>query len=217
MGKLNTRIRATLTAGVLVGTSAFVMAQPAKQSPAAPKANPPESEIQPTRYVGEYAAKYVGAILPTLAIRSRETDPFGQLQDLEAKSAAAASAKAAKPTPAEPTVPFADIISLIQINTVMAGEKRFLVGSRSFTEGAQFPLNYRGKPIRIQVVEVSSRQIQFRNLDTGETAVHRLNLLPAGMTAGQAGITAPGMVPSGQNAPLEIEPPSQNPADLPQR
>ena len=226
MGKLTARIHSTLIAGILAGIPTSICAKPSKQQPTAPKAkaeaasqaaNPTEPAIQPTRYVGEDVSAYVATILPTLAIRSSETDPFGQYQDLDAKAAAAATAKAVRTTSNEPTVPFAEIISLIQINTVMSGEKRFLVGSRSFSEGDQFPLNFRGNPIRIQVVEVSSRQIQFKNLETGESAVHRLNLLPAGMTAGQSGITAPGMAPSGKNAPLEIEPPSQNPAGSPSR
>jgi hypothetical protein len=99
----------------------------------------------------------------------------------------------------------------------MSAEKKFLVGSRTFTQGDQFPVNFRGKQIRIQIVEVSSRQIQFKNLESGEVAVHKLNLLPPGMRAGQDGITAPGMVPSGREAPLEIEPANSTPSGTPTR
>ena len=54
-------------------------------------------------------------------------------------------------------------------------------------------------------MSVSSRQIEFRNLDNGETASLSLNLLPDGMTPGTKGITAPGMQQNLSDAPLEIE------------
>ena len=87
----------------------------------------------------------------------------------------------------------------------MPGEKRFLVGNRTFKQGDQIPINFRNKPIRVQITEVNSRQIGFRNLDTGESAIRKLDMLPAGMTPGHRGITAPGMVPDNSNAPLDLE------------
>jgi hypothetical protein len=87
----------------------------------------------------------------------------------------------------------------------MPGEKRFLLGTRSFKQGDIMPLNYRNKQIHALVTEVTSRQISFRNQDSGETAVRKLDMLPAGMTPGSHGISAPGMVPDRPNAPIDLE------------
>lgn len=87
----------------------------------------------------------------------------------------------------------------------MPGEKRFLIGPRSFKQGEQMSLTLHGKPIKAQITEVTSKQISFRNLDTGENATRRLDLLPAGMTSGNHEITAPGMIQDRPNAPIDLE------------
>ena len=87
----------------------------------------------------------------------------------------------------------------------MPGEKRFLVGTRSIKQGDQIPLSFRGKQIRVQVTEVTSQQIAFKNLDNGETASRKLDMLPVGMTPGNRGISAPGMTLDRPNAPIELE------------
>lgn len=222
MGKLNHTLSLALSASLLLGMGSMLYGQPAAapiakaEKPAPAAGDSGESTVEASRYVGEDVQKFVEALLPTLSMTSRTTDPFGRLQDPEAKPVAPPTALTDL-NPAEPQVPFSDIVSLIQINTVMGGEKRFLVGSRTFSQGDQFPLNFRGKQLKIQITEVSSRQIQFKNLETGEVAVHKLNLLPAGMSAGQKGIIAPGMVPSGRDVPLEIEPATPDPSGSPTR
>ena len=100
---------------------------------------------------------------------------------------------------------FADIIRLIIVTTIMPGEKRFLVGTRSFAQGDHIPLTFRNKQIRVEVTQVTSHQITFRNLENGEIASRKLDMLPAGMTPGLRGISAPGMVPDKPNAPIELE------------
>ena len=55
------------------------------------------------------------------------------------------------------------------------------------------------------ITEVTSRQISFRNQESGETAVRKLDMLPAGMVPGHNGITAPGMVLDRPNAPIDLE------------
>ncbi len=151
---------------------------------------------------------YVESIFSVLLMRGRATDPFGQLQDPDAKpiikAPVAGVVKRAAPIQA---TPFADIVGMIVVTTIMPGEKRFLIGTRSIKQGDQLPLSFRGRPIRVQVTEVTSRQIGFRNLDSGETASRKLDLLPVGMTPGINGITAPGMVPDRPNAPIELEAP----------
>lgn len=175
--------------------------------PVAKEAGP--LNAMPSRQVGPAElAPYMESLSSVLLIRGRAADPFGQLQDPDAKpvikAPVAGAVKRAAPIQA---TPFADIVGMIVVTTIMPGEKRFLVGTRSIKQGDQIPLSFRGRPIRVQVTEVTSRQIDFRNLDSGETASRKLDLLPAGMTPGNNGITAPGMIPDRPNAPIELEAP----------
>jgi hypothetical protein len=55
------------------------------------------------------------------------------------------------------------------------------------------------------VTEVTSRKIVFLNLDSGESATRKLDLLPAGMTSGQQKDPAPGMTQDYSALPIELE------------
>ncbi|MEO8616178.1 MAG: hypothetical protein ABI600_13620 [Luteolibacter sp.] len=178
------------------------------EKPDAAKPKEPAPALNtPSRLIStESLDAYVASITATFSIQSRETDPFGLPQDPNAKPVIQNPiAKATHRAPQLQATPFADIIRLIVVNTIMPGEKRFLVGTRSISQGQQIPLTFRSKQIRVQVTEVTSQQITFRNLDTGETASRKLDILPVGMTPGSRGITAPGMVLDRPNAPIELE------------
>ena len=70
-----------------------------------------------------------------------------------------------------------------------------------------FPLQLpNGKNIKVQVLAVSSASIVFRNLETGETANRKLEMLPAGMSKGVQTLTAPGMQSTSPDAPLLVQP-----------
>lgn len=164
--------------------------------------------VGPSRYVSEPdLAAYVETLSSVFSMRNREIDPFGQLQDPDAKPIV-------KPTIAKRTrraaptqiTPFAEIIRRIQVTTIMPGEHRFLIGTRSFKQGDRFPVNFRGRSLDVEISSVTSRQIDFVSLESGETASLKLTLLPVGMTPGNGKITAPGMVREQANSPLEIEP-----------
>jgi hypothetical protein len=161
----------------------------------------------PSRQVGiSELEPYLESISSAFLSKNREFDPFGQAQDPDAKPVVKAPApgtlKRIAPVLA---TPFPEIIQKIVVTTIMPGEKRFLVGTRSIKEGDQIPLSFRGKQIRVQVTEVTSRQIAFKNLDNGELASRKLDMLPVGMTPGLRGITAPGMTLDRPNAPIELE------------
>lgn len=158
---------------------------------------------KPLRQVGEGVEEFVSATVATLAIANREFDPFGLPQDPDYQPPAPPPSPTA-PGNVQQATPFSDIVRRIHITTVMTGDKKFLVGSRSFAAGDRFPVNFEGQNIWIEVVEVSARQVLFKNSQTGETAAQALNLLPPGMTPGSGGITAPGMVPTNQQAPLDL-------------
>jgi hypothetical protein len=91
------------------------------------------------------------------------------------------------------------------INTIMPGEGRFLVGTRSFAIGERIPITFRGKPIQVEVTKVTAREIAFRNTTSGEIAVRKMDFMPVGMSAGNHGISAPGMIEDGPNAPLDLD------------
>ncbi len=173
----------------------------------------PPANTTPSRQIGPAELEaYVTSLASVFSSRERATDPFGQLQDPDAKpvirTPIASATKRIAPVQA---TPFADIVQLITVTTIMPGEKRFLVGTRSIKQGDQIPLEFRGKKIPVQVTEVTSQRIGFKNLDNGETATRKLDMLPVGMTPGSRGISAPGMTLDQPNAPIELEAPESVP------
>jgi hypothetical protein len=180
----------------------------AKEEPAAKpivKEAPP-ANTTPSRQVGPAELEsYVASLASVFSSRDRATDPFGQLQDPDAKPVIKTPVAGPKRIAPIQATPFADIVRLLVVTTIMPGEKRFLVGTRSIKQGDQIPLSFRGKQIRVQITEVTSQQIAFKNLDNGETASRKLDMLPVGMTPGNRGISAPGMTLDRPNAPIELE------------
>lgn len=183
----------------------IVPAKTGATSPAASASVAPVSE-NPSRYAGADASQYVESLSSVFAIRARAYDPFGLPQNPDAKPP---KPKIMRPAVAkyvaEVATPFTDIIRAIRVTAVMPGEKRFLVGDRNMSRGDRFPIRFRDKSIRVQIVDVTSAAIQFRNLDTGEAAQLKLDVLPQGMSKGDSGILVPGMRPNRPDAPLEIE------------
>lgn len=212
MGKLSSIFLPTLVILSSAAANSSPLAPAAPPAPvaaaaAAAKANAPT----PSRYASMDLKAYVEALAKQLAMCDRATDPFGQLQDPNAKPVIKPTAtKAPRRFTPEPPASLSDIVGRIEITTIMPRDKRFLVGSRSFGQGDRIPLNFRNKQIHTEVTEVNSRKIVFRNVDTGELGVRLLNLLPQGMTPGTRNLGTPGMVPASPNSALEIEaaPPS---------
>lgn len=163
---------------------------------------------QPSRYAGGDVGTYVDTLSKIFSIRSRTSDPFGQLQDPSTKPV---KPKISPNNPAArvaaiPNTPYSEIVSQIRVTTVIPAEGRFLVGTRSFSTGDRFPIAFRGKNYQTQVAEVTSTRIVFRNVENSETGVLKLDMMPPGMSRGGGNqITAPGMQPARADAPLEIE------------
>ncbi len=165
----------------------------------------PAVDGTPSRFAAQDLANYIKARAAVLSMRDRETDPFGYVQDPEAKPVEKKPVVAAAAAPvAEPSVPFSEIVRQISIQAVMPKERQFLVGTRVISLGDKFPIHFRGKNIPIEVIGVTSRAVTFRNLESDETAASTLDLLPLGMTKGQDNRMAPGMRASGDSAPLQI-------------
>ena len=194
----------------LTAHSAANFKKPASPAPKAEATAPAQdskpTEILPSRYVtADKIPSHLKALSDILTIRKRATDPFGQYQDPNARPIIKPTvAKLKRYTPAQAT-PFSDIVRLIKVTTVMPAEKSFLVGTRTIKQGDRIPLSFRGKTIKVEVAAVTSNAIEFRNVENGEQASVRLNMLPVGMTPGNNGITAPGMVPDRPDAPIDLD------------
>lgn len=167
----------------------------------------PAAITTPSRQIGPTEMEtYLASVASVFLSRGRTLDSFGMPQDPDAKPIikAPVAGVVKRIAPIQAT-PFPEIIDKIVVTTIMPGEKRFLVGTRSIKQGEQIPLTFRGKQIRVEVTDVTSRQISFKNLENGETASRKLDMLPVGMTPGSRGITAPGMTLDSPNAPIELE------------
>ncbi|MBC7979086.1 MAG: hypothetical protein H7Y36_00815 [Armatimonadetes bacterium] len=176
-----------------------------KQEKDEPEPGPVNSE--PSRFAGQDIDPYIAARAAVFSMRDRDTDPFGLSQDPDAKPVVRklVSNMPGKRQAALPPVPLAEIVKLIHVTTVMPSEKKFLVGTRAFSKSDEFPLIFQGKTLRMKVIEVSSKRIGFRNLDTGETAAIEMGMLPPGMMAGDDQLRPPGMVTPLENMPLTLE------------
>lgn len=180
-----------------------------KRDSTAAKAEPKEPEpvdTKPSRFAGQDIDPYVASRAAVFSMRNRDTDPFGLNQDPNVKPVIRkmASSSPIKRQAALPPTPLADIVKLIRVTTIMPGEKKFLVGIRPFSESDEFPLVFRGKTMRMKVMEVSAQRIVFRNLDNEETAPLETGMLPPGMVAGAGTMPPPGMVSPTDNIPLEL-------------
>lgn len=192
----------------LLATTVLITADQAgaQNTPAAK----PEATIKSARYISaEEIPAYLASIKSLLSMNNRPYDPFGQTQDPAAKPLMTKNTSTPRRfVPPKPTS-FTEIIRKIQVNTIMPGENRFLIGTRSFKKGDRIPLDFRGRVTQVEVTGVDASKIEFQNVETGEVATVELNLLPPGVTAGADGVQVPGMVVETKDAPLVIE--SNNP------
>ena len=160
----------------------------------------------PSRFAGKDTATYTAARAAVFSMRTRATDPFGLNQDPNVKPVVR-KIETRLPTKRQAALPpthLSDIVKLIRVTTIMPGEKQFLVGVRSFSEFEEFPLVFRGKKMRMKILEVSAQKILFQNLDNGEKAALMTEMLPAGMIAGGDRMQPPGLVSPLDNLPLEL-------------
>jgi len=211
MGKLADMLKQlSILTATLLGCGVLAHAQPLVSVAVAAKPAPAPIPIdsKPSRYAGEKIDDFIAEMSQVLAMRTRTTGPFGELQDPDAKPAPLPSELVPGKRIVEPALSLAEITQMISITTVMPGERRFLIGTRSIREGEEFPVTLKGRKHRIQVVQVSSDRIVFRNPTTGETAIHPLNMLPPGMSPGSGENVVPGMQPASQEAPINLDPSS---------
>jgi len=167
----------------------------------------------PSRYAGAELETYIASLSAVLSIRNRTNDPFCQSQDPTVKPPKPKTVLPNVPRPiALPSVNFSEVIAKIPVTTVIPGEGRFLVGTRSFVKGDRFPVRYQTHTYNTQILDVTTSTILFRNLENGETGSLTLDLMPQGMSKGNQGVFAPGMQPARADSPLELESDTANSA-----
>lgn len=218
-------LQATVAALLLIGslpspaqsaegfdTSGLVPAEPAPAPKAEVPATPATSgtDLGPSRYAGEDLQAYVLTLSGRFSIRQRATDPFGRYQDPDYKAPEPPRQIAKNPNvpykPAPPTA-FSDIIAGIKVN--MANKDHFIIEGRDRPYRAKDQITMQlpsGKLVKVQVMTVSATRIDFKNVETGESAPLRLEMLPAGMRRGIGTIETPGVQATGTDAPLMIQP-----------
>lgn len=186
-----------------------------KQAPA-PAAVKAEVKKVPSRYAGSgpEMAAYIEAYSSRFGIKGRQTDMFGRIQDPNYVAQIPQTPKPGGPKlnyPKIPQTPFPDVVAAIEVNTIDLSKRRFYVGGREFRMNSVLSLRLgTGRQVKAQVIGITSKSITFRNPETAETAIKQMEMMPAGMTRGTEGISAPGLQRTGDNAPLEVDvaPPS---------
>lgn len=132
---------------------------------------------------------WLNAMGNQLAMAKRSVGPFGMAQDPDAKPV----------KPKEQTVQkgaFLEAMAAIKINTVMPMENKFTSSSREFSAGDIFPVIKNQRQFNVEVMEIKTSGIVFKNIDTGEQVRKNLNTLPAGMKKSAQLDAVPGVFPA---------------------
>ena len=150
--------------------------------------------------MGEQKTEWIESMREKLAMVNRATGPFGLTQDPNAKALKPREQKVKKGA-------FLEAIGAIKINTVMPADNKFTSRSREFSAGDQFPIIKNQRQFNIEVMEINTKGIVFKNVDTGEQVRKNLNDLPTGMKKSRHLDAIPGVFPaSKKNAmPLDLD------------
>ncbi len=196
-----------------LGQSAEALAPSPKAAGTAEKKKTPAPEPvdnKSSRFAGNDISSYTLSRSAVFSMTHRETDPFGLNQDPNVKPPEKKDPglPVQKRLAALPPTPLSEIVGLIRVTTIMPGEKKFLVGVRTFSEGDDFFLQFQGKRMRMKITQVSAKKIIFANLENGDTATLETGMLPPGMIAGKGTMRPAGMVSPVDDLPLDLGSPS---------
>lgn len=142
------------------------------------------------------AGKGEGAIEPSairsqLSVAKRQNGPFGLLQDLSVK-------KVVEKPKVNPEI-FSKAIAAIQINMVSVSGGSFYIGLEEIKKGEVFPLEYGKNKFNVVVSSIDKGQITFKNMDTQEQVIKRLDSLPVGVEPGDGKLgDIEGVSPAGE-------------------
>lgn len=140
---------------------------------------------------------WLDAMSSKLAMAKRSVGPFGMAQDPDAKPV----------KPKEKTVQkgaFLEAVAAIKINTVMPMEKKFTSSSREFSVGDIFPVIKNQRQFNVEVMEIKTSGIVFKNIDSGEQVRKNLNTLPVGMKKSAQLNAVPGVFPANRRNAMPL-------------
>ena len=155
----------------------------------------------PARFLAEDLDVRIARLRKRLSIISRERGPFGLYQNPAKTPVINHAVKEVSKTP------FIEFINGIQISVINSKEKEFLVGARICRVGQVFPIVRGGERLSVRVEAVGPSRVTFRNLQTGEVALRRLDVLPEGVTAAAGRFRVQGVTSRsrGEAEPLRLE------------
>ena len=158
-----------------------------------------------SRYItAEDRVTYLDGMTSSFLMQKQAIDPFGLAQD-------PAKAEVVSTTGVDVRqITLSEVIGLMSVTTIMPSSKSFLIGSRIVKQGDVLPLSFQGSRIKVQVMDVTSQQITFKNTSNGETAARKIDLMPAGMNAGNSQSQVPGLISNQLDAPIEISAPEED-------
>ena len=155
----------------------------------------------PARFLAQDLDDRIASMKKRLSIVGSERGPFGLYQNPGRTPVISHVAKEVRKTS------FSEFINGIQISVINSREKEFLVGARRFRLGQVVPIIRGGERLSVRVEAVGSSRVTFRNLQTGEIALRRLDVLPNGVTANAGQFRVQGVTPRtrGEAEPLRLE------------
>lgn len=168
-----------------------------------------ESAAVPTRFLADSVDDRIAEMKQQLAINNQERGPFG-LYQVPGKAPIIRNSVAKKVT----KTPFSDFVNDIEISVVNSVAKEFLVGARIFRLGQVFPLVRGGEKLSVRVESIATSGVSFKNVDTGEIATRRLDVLPPGVRTADNTNSVPGVTPvrRAEAEPLDLS--SSSPPSL---
>ena len=165
--------------------------------------------VTPARFLADTADDRIAELKRRLSIAGRERGPFGLYQNPGKAPVISRSSREI------PKTSFRDFIKDIRISLINSREREFLVGARLFRLGQVFPIVRGGEKISVRVEAVDPSRVTFKNLQSGEVAVSRLDTLPDGVSAAGQPLRLQGITlrKKSEVEPLRIE--SNSPPPLP--
>ena len=150
--------------------------------------------------VGEERLQWLDSMGGKLVMAKRDVGPFGMAQDPDAKPVKTVEKKVKKGA-------FLEAVAAIPVNTVIPMDRKFTSSSREFSAGDIFPVIKNQRQFNVEVMEINSSGIVFKNIDTGEQVRKNLNSLPSGMKKSAHLDAIPGVFPAnrGNAMPLVLD------------
>ncbi len=171
--------------------------------------SPPDVELlksKPSRFAVGNVELYTAARIADLSMKNRSTDPFGLFQDPDFKPIIknpGPTAVKRQPSNFAP-VPLMDIVNQIKVTTIMIKEKSFLSEGQVFKETGEVSIDFQDRTRRLKILKVEATKIRFKDIDSGEEATRKMDMLPPGVKVGDDKIKPAGMAFPNENQPLKL-------------